>query len=143
MSNPLKRRMAQAAILLAAGTAPVVGAAGSASAVELNNTGLGGLTELESNGLGETVDGAAKSSTEFAGQAGGELVSSGVPAVGKAVGEAGRETLPASETRVGETVAGLGTVVGDSARSVGNTVRSLDANGLTNGDGVPDTLSLF
>ncbi|MBH0244931.1 hypothetical protein I3W98_21880, partial [Streptomyces cavourensis] len=61
MSLPLTRRIARTALLIAAGAAPVVGAAGAASAAELPRTpDLGGLTALDGAGLGNTVDGAAR-----------------------------------------------------------------------------------
>lgn len=41
MSLPLTRRIARAALLLAAGAAPVVGAAGAASAAGLESVPLG------------------------------------------------------------------------------------------------------
>ncbi len=59
MSLPLTRRIARAALLIAAGAAPVVGAAGSASALDHNiaPTGsLGGLTALDAAGAGTAHD---------------------------------------------------------------------------------------
>ncbi|MFB7942705.1 ATP-binding protein, partial [Streptomyces sp. NPDC056049] len=89
MSLPLTRRIARAALIVAAGAAPVVGAAGSASALDhsLAPTGaLGGLTALDAADAGSAVDGAAQTTTGVAGAAGGQAVGSAVPAAGKAVG---------------------------------------------------------
>ncbi|MEV2213079.1 ATP-binding protein [Streptomyces sp. NPDC050997] len=62
MSLPLTRRIARAALLVAAGAAAGVGAAGSASAApELPAApNLGGLTALDGANVDNTVDSAAK-----------------------------------------------------------------------------------
>ncbi|MER5826514.1 ATP-binding protein, partial [Streptomyces mirabilis] len=76
MSLPLTRRIARAALLIAAGAAPVVGAAGSASAAaELPATpDLGGLTALDGAHVGNTVDGATQNVTGLAGATGGNAL---------------------------------------------------------------------
>ncbi|WP_128379601.1 ATP-binding protein [Streptomyces cavernae] len=64
MSLPLTRRIARAALLIAAGAAPVVGAAGSAHAAALPAAPeLGGLTAVDGADVGDKVDGATKSVT--------------------------------------------------------------------------------
>ncbi|MFE6959701.1 ATP-binding protein [Streptomyces sp. NPDC057696] len=91
MSLPLTRRIARAALLIAAGAAPVVGAAGSASAVDLPATpNVGGLTALDGANVGNTVDGAAKNVSGLAGDTGSKAVKKAVPAAGKAVGRSAR-----------------------------------------------------
>jgi hypothetical protein len=96
MSLPLTRRIAQAALLIAAGAAPVVGAAGSASAATTDlpaNPDLAGLTALDNEQVGPTVDSAAQKVdsaaqlkiTGIAGDAGGQVVQTGGTAVRKAV----------------------------------------------------------
>ncbi|NEA09339.1 ATP-binding protein, partial [Streptomyces sp. SID10692] len=83
MSLPLTRRIARAALLIAAGAAPVVGAAGAASAAELpQTTDLGGLTSLDGASVGNTLDSTARQGTEAAGQTGGRLVGTALPAAG-------------------------------------------------------------
>jgi hypothetical protein len=66
MSNPLTRRMAQAALVLAAGAAPVVGAAGQAHAQALGDEAVNGAldrvtqtAEDVANGVGADVTKAA------------------------------------------------------------------------------------
>ncbi|GHH90179.1 ATP-binding protein [Streptomyces capillispiralis] len=90
MSLPLTRRIARAALLVAAGAAAGVGAAGSASAApELPATPtIGGLTALD--GVADnTVDGAAQDvadTTDDADEvapAAGKTVRKAVPAVKK------------------------------------------------------------
>ncbi|MFD3733446.1 ATP-binding protein [Streptomyces sp. NPDC058632] len=76
MSLPLTRRIARAALLVAAGAAAGVGAAGSASAApELPATpSLGGLTVLDGAGATGAVDGATHTVTDTAGNAGGQAL---------------------------------------------------------------------
>ncbi|MBW1598747.1 ATP-binding protein [Streptomyces sp. JJ38] len=98
----LTRRIAQSALLTAAGAASVVGAAaGSAQAVSLPGTpDLGTLSNLDSldgQDLGGGVDGAARNVTELAGAAGSEAVEEGVPAAGRTVGSLGKSVLPAAD----------------------------------------------
>ncbi|MYR18652.1 ATP-binding protein, partial [Streptomyces sp. SID6137] len=85
MSLPLTRRIARAALLVAAGAAAGVGAAGSAgAATNLPATAnLGGLTALDAAHVGDTADGAAEHVTSLAGDAGGNAVKTAVPAAGK------------------------------------------------------------
>lgn len=118
MSLPLTRRIARAALLVAAGAAPVVGAAGSASAVELPATSnLGGLTALDGAHVGNTVDGAAQNATGLAGDTGGKAVKKVVPAAGKAVGKGAKTATPAAQKAAGGLAGGAGDVVGDAAGS--------------------------
>ncbi|OEV14277.1 ATP-binding protein, partial [Streptomyces nanshensis] len=86
MSNPLTRRIARTALLTAAGAATVVGAAGAASAVELPASPVGGVSNLDGEGLGNTLDRTAQDTTAVAGETGGSAVKKAVPTAGKAVG---------------------------------------------------------
>lgn len=113
MSLPLTRRIARAALLIAAGAAPVVGAAGSASALALPQAPLDGLTALDAGALGSTVDGASQKTTELAGT-GGNAVKQTVPAAGKAVGKAGKA---AAHKVTDDTTQGAGKVLGQTAGS--------------------------
>ncbi|MFB7459327.1 ATP-binding protein [Streptomyces sp. NPDC056188] len=90
MSLPLTRRIARAALLVAAGAAAGVGAAGAASAApELPAApNLGGLTALDAASVGNTVDGAAQHVTGVAGDSGGKVVKQAAPAAQKAAGSA-------------------------------------------------------
>ena len=92
MSLPLSRRIARTALLLAAGAAPLAGAAGSASAVELPKAGkLDGAAALDRTGVGQSADQAAQQAA---------------PAVDKT---AGKETRQAGRTvtRTTGTAGGL------------------------------------
>ncbi|MGI5402714.1 ATP-binding protein [Streptomyces sp. CA-135486] len=140
MSLPLTRRIARAALLIAAGAAPVVGAAGSASAVELPQAPLGGLTALDADGLSGTVDGATQKTSTLAGNTGGEAVKQTLPAAGKTVGKAGKTATPAAQKAAGDTAGSAGQVVGETA---GTATGSLGGGGLPTdalaGGGLPAT----
>lgn len=115
MSLPLTRRIARAALLVAAGAAPVVGAAGSASAAELPAApALGGITALDGANLGDAVDDAAQNVTELAGQTGSKAAKKAVPAAGQALGKSARTTAPAAQQVGGDLAGSAGDVVGDT-----------------------------
>ena len=130
MSLPLSRRIARAALLVAATAAPVVGAAGAANAVELPaGSNLGGLTALDGEGLGNTVDGAAQGATGAAGKTGSEAVGTALPAAGKTLGQTGRTVAPAAQDAAG-------TLAGSAGKAVGDTAGSAAQSGLP-GKGLP------
>lgn len=135
MSLPLTRRIAQAALLLAAGAAPVVGAAGSANAAELPATpDLGGVTALDGANLGNTVDGATQNATGMAGDTGSKAVKKAVPAAGKTVGKGAKTATPAAQKAAGDLAGSTGDVVGDTAGTA--TKGGLPTDSLTKG-GLP------
>ncbi|MFI6104424.1 ATP-binding protein [Streptomyces sp. NPDC051310] len=116
MSLPLTRRIARAALLIAAGAAPVVGAAGSASAVELPKApDLAGVSSLDTAAVTGTVDGATRSATGLAGEAGGGAVTQAVPAVGDTVTSTGTTASPTARQAVGEAAGTAGDLVGGAA----------------------------
>ncbi len=81
MSLPLTRRIARAALLIAAGAAAVVGAAGSASAAPAGlpaTPNLGGLTALDSAGSAAPSTPRSRAGPELADATGGRR--SDVPA---------------------------------------------------------------
>ncbi|MEU6171106.1 ATP-binding protein [Streptantibioticus parmotrematis] len=89
MSLPLKRRIARAALLVAA-AAPVVGlGAGSASAAGLPHTpDLGGLTNLDSaSNLSGKADGLAHKAAGVVNEAGGNAAKTLAPAARQTVSE--------------------------------------------------------
>ena len=132
MSLPLTRRIARAALLIAAGAAPVVGAAGSASAAELPATpNVGGLTALDTAGI--TVDGATQNATGLAGDAGSKAVKKAVPTAGKAGGKVVKTTTPTAQKTAGDVAATAGNVLGDAAGATGS---GLPTNGVAMG-GLP------
>jgi hypothetical protein len=123
MSLPLPRRFAQAALLLGAAAAPLVGA-GAAHALSVPPTGLGG--GVTNPDLGGTVDGTARHGLELAGQAGSGPVQSALPTVGRLVGTTAAVTRGAVPTHqaAGDTLSDAldtaGRVTGESAESAGS-----------------------
>ncbi|MDN3294581.1 ATP-binding protein [Streptomyces ficellus] len=116
MSLPLTRRIARAALLIAAGAAPVVGAAGSASAVDLSQTPeLGGVSSLDTASVTDTVSGASQSTTGLAGEAGGKAVKQAVPATGQTVAKTGETATPAVQKAAGDAAGSAGDIVGGAA----------------------------
>ncbi|MFF3953370.1 ATP-binding protein [Streptomyces sp. NPDC001890] len=116
MSLPLTRRIARAALLIAAGAAPVVGAAGAAGAAELPQAPeLGGLTTVDGAGLGKTVDGASQQGAQVAGDTGGRIVGTTLPAATRTVGKAGAETTPTVQKAAGGAAGSAGQLVGEAA----------------------------
>ncbi|MER0242535.1 ATP-binding protein [Streptomyces sp. HSW2009] len=97
MSLPLKRRLARAALLVAAGAAPLVGAGVAQAAPAQSPAELAGLSSPDSTPLGEALDSTAQSAATTAGEIGGEVVRQGVPAAGKAVGSLGKNVAPPVE----------------------------------------------
>ncbi|MFT2019139.1 ATP-binding protein [Streptomyces sp. 796.1] len=97
MSLPLKRRIARAALLVAAGAAPLVGAGVAQAAPAQSPAELAGLSSPDSTPLGEALDSTAQGAATTAGEIGGEVVRQGVPAAGKAVGSLGKNVAPPVE----------------------------------------------
>ncbi|MFF2325165.1 MULTISPECIES: ATP-binding protein [unclassified Streptomyces] len=112
MSLPLTRRITRAALLIAAGAAPVIGAAGAAGAAELPQAPeLGGLTTVDGAGLGKTVDGATQQGTEAAGETGGRLVGTALPVAGRT----GAQAAPVVQDAAGDAAGSAGQVLGSAA----------------------------
>ncbi|MGW2085934.1 ATP-binding protein [Streptomyces sp. NPDC001880] len=133
MSLPLTRRIARAALLIAAGAAPVVGAAGAAGAAELPQTPeLGGLTTVDGSGLGKTVDSASRQGTKAAGETGGKIVGTTLPAAGKTVGKADG-AAPTVQKAADGAAGSAGEVLGDAtgaATQGGLPTQNLPTKGL-------------
>ncbi|WP_405998697.1 ATP-binding protein [Streptomyces sp. NBC_00829] len=133
MSLPLTRRIARAALLIAAGAAPVVGAAGSAGAAELPSAPLDSVTALDAGSVSGALDGATQKTSDLAGNTGGEAVKQTVPAAGKTVGKAGRT---ATQKAAGDAKGGAGDVLG---QTTGTATDSLGGDTLPTGS-LTDTL---
>ncbi|WBB63294.1 hypothetical protein O7599_12520 [Streptomyces sp. WMMC500] len=107
MSHPLKRHFARVALVVAAGAAPVVGAAGAASAVELPSTnGLNPVSALESGSLPATAS-----------QTGTEVLTSGAETaaqISEGAGPTTEKALSSLQETTGKTVEQGSTAVGDA-----------------------------
>ncbi|WP_432138720.1 MULTISPECIES: ATP-binding protein [unclassified Streptomyces] len=138
MSLPLTRRIARAALLVAAGAAAGVGAAGSASAApELPAApNVGGLTSLDAASVGTTLDGATQSTTGLATDAGGKAVQQS----GKTGGKAVKKAAPAAQKAAGEAAGSAGDLLGDATGTA--TKGGLPTDSLTQGGGLPGAQTL-
>ncbi|MFD7921183.1 ATP-binding protein [Streptomyces sp. NPDC059740] len=118
MSLPVTRRIARAALLVAAGAAPVVGAAGAACAAEpVAAPNLGGLTAVDPGSLGDTVDGAARGATSLVGEVGAKTMKETVPAAGRTGGAAVKKVTPAAQKTAGQAAGTAGELVGDATHT--------------------------
>ncbi|MFE9117310.1 ATP-binding protein [Streptomyces sp. NPDC007172] len=138
MSLPLTRRIARAALLIAAGAAPVVGAAGSASAVDVPQVApnLSGLTQMDPSSVSNAVDGVTQKTTGMAGETGAEAVKKAVPAAGKTVGQTGKVATPAAQKAAGDAAGSAGDILGSAAKTA--TQSGLPGGNLPT-QGVPST----
>lgn len=142
MSLPLPRRIAQAALLLGAAAAPLIGA-GAAQAATLPQQGLGGLTTVDGADLGSTVDGAAQHATGLAATTGADATKTALPTAGHLVGTTGRTATPAAQQAAGDATDVAGRIVGATAESASGAVPSaqtLPATVLPNAGALPATL---
>ncbi|MGI5260039.1 ATP-binding protein [Streptomyces angustmyceticus] len=95
MSLPVTRRIARAALLVAAGAAPVVAAAGSASAAELPAKTLGGLTApLDSQNTSRTLDHTARHGVGLLNAAGSKAATKLAPALVETAGPVVKKAMP-------------------------------------------------
>ncbi|MDX3579300.1 MULTISPECIES: ATP-binding protein [unclassified Streptomyces] len=126
MSLPLTRRIARAALLVAAGAAAGVGAAGSASAAPAlpATPNLGGLSALDTANVGSTLDGATHHVTGLADKAGGKTV---------------QKAAPVAQKTAGEAAGSAGGLLGDTASTA--TKGGLPTDSLTKG-GLPGAQTL-
>ncbi|MFD9813075.1 ATP-binding protein [Streptomyces sp. NPDC059080] len=98
MSLPVTRRIARAALLVAASAAPVVAAAGSATAAPLPSaTDLGGLTTLDSPHTSETVDQVAHEGVGLVNEAGGAAAGKLAPALVETAGPLVQRAAPTTQ----------------------------------------------
>ncbi|MFE9423016.1 hypothetical protein ACFYNO_08640 [Kitasatospora sp. NPDC006697] len=99
MSLPLSRRLAQAALLVAAGATPLA-AAGSATAAELmpKGTDLGsGISKLDGVTSASTVKGEAHQVGQALGRTGAVLSGTALPAMADTAGLAAGQVLPRTD----------------------------------------------
>ncbi|MGA5700842.1 ATP-binding protein [Peterkaempfera bronchialis] len=147
MSLPLTRRIAQAALLVAAGAAPVVATAGTASAAELPRTAdLGGLTQLDSDSLAGQVRDVAHQTGKQAGGAGSSAVAAGVPTAADTLGTTAAAAIPevnrfagSAAEQAGATASTTGGMASDATQravapvTAGSPLSALTGGGLPTG----------
>ncbi|MEV4438013.1 ATP-binding protein [Streptomyces sp. NPDC049577] len=118
MSLPLTRRIARVALLVAAGAAPVVGAAGSASAADLVKApDLGGLSAVDSTQAVHTLDSTAQQAGGVT-EVGQKAVNSAVPTTTNAVAKATKSQAPAAQKVTGQLSGGAGQALGQTAKDL-------------------------
>ncbi|MFF9477583.1 ATP-binding protein [Streptomyces sp. NPDC014733] len=114
MSLPVTRRIARAALLVAASAAPVVGAAGAATAAPLPSaTDLGGLTTLDSQHTSETLDTVAHEGVGVVNEAGGAAAQELAPALADTAAPVIQRAAPATQ----RTADSVGTVLGKAGKN--------------------------
>lgn len=119
MSLPLTRRIARAVLLVAAGAAPVVGAAGAANAAALPAaTDLAGLSTLDTARASGVVDDAAAGLADAAGDTGSKTLNSAVPAAGDTLDSGVRNATPVARQAAGDVSDTAGRTLGDATRPV-------------------------
>lgn len=141
MSLPLPRRFAQAALLVGAAAAPLIGA-GAAHAAAPHQQDLGGLTNVDGAGLGNAVDGASQKATGLAAQTGTDAMKTTLPATGRIVGTTGRTAAPAAQRTAGQATDAAGRLVGATAESAGGAVpgaETLPTAAVPNAGALPST----
>ncbi|GAA3181384.1 MULTISPECIES: ATP-binding protein [Streptomyces] len=117
MSLPVTRRIARAALLVAASAAPVVAVAGSATAAPLPSAPeLGGLTSMDSQRTGETLDTVARE---------------GVGVVNESGGAAAQELAPALADTAAPVLQRAAPTTQRTADSLGNVLSKTGKNGLS------------
>ncbi|AUG79523.1 hypothetical protein CFP65_4801 [Kitasatospora sp. MMS16-BH015] len=106
MSLPLSRRIAQAALLVAAGASPLL-AAGSASAMDLVPQGdlASGITQADAPDPAATVQGTAHELGQSTGATAASTVATGVPATADATGHTVAAALPSVDKTLGGVTA--------------------------------------
>ncbi|MEV4556153.1 hypothetical protein AB0K51_04030 [Kitasatospora sp. NPDC049285] len=105
MSLPLSRRIAQAALAVAATAAPMALAAGTASATEVvPQTDLGaGVTKLaDVPNSGDAMQGATHELGQMVGTTGAATLAAGGPAAGDAAGNTLAHSLPSTDDALGK-----------------------------------------
>ncbi|SEN53055.1 hypothetical protein SAMN05216267_1006139 [Actinacidiphila rubida] len=121
MSLPLPRRIAQAALLLGAAAAPLVGA-GAAHAAALPQPDLGGLSNLDSPAVGDTVATATHETAVLGAQAGTDAMKATLPTADHVVGTTAQTAVPTAQLAAGNATDAAGRIVGASAESAGGVV---------------------
>jgi hypothetical protein len=116
MSLTLTRRIAQAALLLGAAAAPLIGAGAAHAAAP--QQAVGGLTNLDGADLGSTVDTASQQASGPAAKSGTEAVRTAVPAAGRIVGTTGRTAVPTAQRTAARATDAAGRIVGATAESL-------------------------
>jgi hypothetical protein len=126
MSLPLKRRIARAALLVAADAEPAPRQITGAAAAEQTTTPeLSGLTSLDKTAVDHAVQGASHKANDLATEAAGPTVARALPEAGKAARKGGRALDPVTRKVASDTGS-------TAAHTLDKTTRTLQGH-----DGLP------
>ena len=143
MSLPLKRRIVQAAFVVAAGAVPALLAGSASAATALPNVqDLGGLSQLDSGGLGGNAQSATHEAGQLAGSGAATTVGTAVPALADATGATAGRAIPASSDMLGTATQQAGHVAGATTGSTGNLSGVSGLSGLTGLTGTGPTRAM-
>lgn len=147
MSLPLPRRIAQAALLIGAAAAPLIGMGSAhAATAQPHQAGLGGVSGLDTGSIGNAdlggaVDNASRQATTLTGGSGTQAVKTSLPAADHVVGTAGTTALPAAQHSAGQATDAAGRIVGATGESAGAAVpggaETLPVSALPNAGALP------
>jgi hypothetical protein len=116
MSFPLKRRIAQAALVVAAGAVPMVAAGSASAAVDLTKApDLGGLSHVDPASASHNVQSTAQDLGHEAAPVAGGAVEHGVPLVADTAGQAAGSAVPSLHRAVGDLTGHTTGAVGDAS----------------------------
>ncbi|MFC5718840.1 ATP-binding protein [Streptomyces gamaensis] len=121
MSLPLSRRIARVALLVAAGAAPVIGAAGAANAADLKAPELGGLSAVDGANLGNNIESASHQTGAVTTETGTKAIKGTVPGATDTVAQTGKTVAPAANKAAGEAGSSAGSLVGNAAGTASKT----------------------
>ncbi|MEU0934787.1 ATP-binding protein [Embleya sp. NPDC005971] len=133
----ISRRVAQAALLIAAGAAPIIGAS-AAHAADLPTGGLGALTQPDVGGLADKLPAASES----AGDAAGGTASKTLPAATKTAGQTAGTTAVNANRTLGETAAAAAPAAGQTVGQTAPAAGQLTGGGLPAAPSLPSTSAL-
>ncbi|MYS19422.1 hypothetical protein GA0115240_10809 [Streptomyces sp. DvalAA-14] len=122
MSLPLPRRIVQAALLLGAAAAPLIGAGAAQAAVLPQQQDLGGLSHLDGASLGNSVEGASHQASTLTAQSGTQAMKTALPAADRVVGTTAKTALPTAQQTAGSAGDSAGRIVGAAAESAGGSL---------------------
>ncbi|GAA0391217.1 ATP-binding protein [Streptomyces luteireticuli] len=133
MSLPLTRRIAQAALLVAASAGAAAGAAGAASADTLKAPdALGAVSMADGAQLGNKVDAVSHQAGALTTDAGNKVVHTALPATQHALGTAGttgKSALESTQHTTGQLAGQAGQAVGGAAQGVAKSGGNMPAGG--------------
>jgi hypothetical protein len=125
MSLPLPRRIAQAALLLGAAAAPLVGA-GAAHAAALSQPDLGGVSNLDGPALGDAAAGTTHQAAVLAAETGTDAMKATLPTADHVVGTTARSAVPTARHAAGSAVDAAGRLAGGSTESAAGALPRTD-----------------